>query len=74
MNLLLTSKPELSNSYYHTFLSHKQITKVDCKSSLNGLVGNTQRNYGLSVVEEDNYINFLDDDNIIIFDSKKFMK
>ncbi len=32
---------------------------------MNGVVGNTQRNYGLSFVEDDNYIYFLDDDNII---------
>ena len=53
------------DSYYHSFLSHKQILEVDCKSSLNGVVGNTQRNYGLSLVDDDNYIYFLDDDNII---------
>ena len=53
------------NNYCPSFLSHKQIIEVDCKSSLNGLVGNTQRNYGLSFVEDDNYIYFLDDDNII---------
>ena len=53
------------NRYSHSFLSHKKIIEVDCKSSLNGIVGNTQRNYGLSFVEDDNYIYFLDDDNII---------
>jgi len=53
------------NSYCHSFIHSEQIIEVDCKSSLNGVVGNTQRNYGLSFVEEDNYIYFLDDDNII---------
>lgn len=53
------------NSYCPSFLNHEQIIEVDCKSSLNGVVGNTQRNYGLSYVEDDNYIYFLDDDNII---------
>jgi hypothetical protein len=53
------------NSFCPSFLSHTQIIEVDCKSSLNGVVGNTQRNYGLSLVEDDNYIYFLDDDNII---------
>ena len=51
--------------YYQSFFSHEQITEVHCKSSLNGVVGNTQRNYGLSFVEDDNFIYFLDDDNII---------
>ena len=32
---------------------------------MNGVVGNSQRNYGLSFVEDDNYIYFFDDDNII---------
>jgi hypothetical protein len=53
------------NTCHHSFIHSEQITEVDCKSSLNGVVGNTQRNYGLSFVEEDNYIYFLDDDNII---------
>ena len=53
------------DSYYQSFFSHEQITEVHCKSSLNGVVGNTQRNYGLSFVEDDNYIYFFDDDNII---------
>lgn len=52
-------------SYCHLFSNHKQIVEVDCKSSLNGIVGNTQRNYGLSLVDHDNFIYFLDDDNII---------
>ena len=53
------------NSYCHSFIHSEQIIEVDCKSSLNGVVGNTQRNYALSLVEDDNYIYFLDDDNII---------
>jgi hypothetical protein len=53
------------NSYCPSFIHNEQIIEVDCKSSLNGIVGNTQRNYGLSLVENDNYIFFLDDDNII---------
>jgi hypothetical protein len=53
------------NKCYHSFIHSEQIIEVECKSSLNGVVGNTQRNYGLSFVEEDNYIYFLDDDNII---------
>ena len=53
------------NTCYHSFIHSEQIIEVECKSSLNGVVGNTQRNYGLSFVEEDNYIYFLDDDNII---------
>ena len=53
------------NSYYPSFIHSEQIIEIDCKSSLNGVVGNTQRNYGLSFVEDDNYIYFLDDDNII---------
>ena len=48
-------------SYYHSILSHKQIIEVDCTSSLDGVVGNSQRNYGLSFVEDDNYTDFLDD-------------
>ena len=53
------------NTCYHSFIHSEQIIEVDCKSSLNGVVGNTQRNYALSLVEDDNYIYFLDDDNII---------
>jgi hypothetical protein len=53
------------DSYCHIFSNHNQIVEVDCKSSLNGIVGNTQRNYGLSLVDDDNFIYFLDDDNII---------
>jgi hypothetical protein len=53
------------DSYIHSFSDHKQIIEVDCQSSINGIVGNTQRNYGLSLVDDDNYIYFLDDDNII---------
>ena len=53
------------NSYCHSFIHSEQIIEVECKSSLNGVVGNTQRNYGLSLVDDDNYIYFLDDDNII---------
>ena len=53
------------NSYCHSFIHSEQIIEVECKSSLNGVVGNTQRNYGLSLVDDDNFIYFLDDDNII---------
>ena len=53
------------NNYCPSFIQDEQIIEAYCKSSLNGLAGNTQRNYGLSFVEDDNYIYFLDDDNII---------
>jgi hypothetical protein len=53
------------NTCHHSFIHSEQIIEAYCKSSLNGVVGNTQRNYGLSLVEDDNYIYFLDDDNII---------
>ena len=62
------------NSYRPSFIHNKQIVEIDCNSSLNGVVGNTQRNYGLSFVEDDNYIYFLDDDNIIHPDFWKITK
>ena len=31
------------DSYYHSFIHSEQIVEVECKSSFNGVVGNTQR-------------------------------
>jgi hypothetical protein len=54
-------------SYSHIFSNHSQIVEVDYKSNTDDNVccGNIQRNYGLSLVDDNNYVYFLDDDNII---------
>ena len=50
-----------NRKYDKQYQSHAQIVEVECD---NGISGNPQRNYGMSLVD-DGYIYFLDDDNII---------
>lgn len=48
--------------YTKQFLDNPQIIEIECSD--NGIVGNSQRNLALKIIDDD-FIYFLDDDNII---------
>jgi hypothetical protein len=51
-----------NRKYNKLFVGNEQIIEVECNSD--GISGNPQRNYGISLIN-DSFIYFLDDDNII---------